>query len=109
MLLDDDVVSDGKAEAGAFSGWFGCEEGIEHFLLNLGRNADAIVANRNRHAVAEVLRRSRKSRLIATAIVLLFTLGRRIKAVRDQVQKSPCDLLWVHIDFTGGRIKQPFN
>jgi hypothetical protein len=29
MLLDDDIVTDGEAEAGAFSGWLGCEEGVE--------------------------------------------------------------------------------
>jgi hypothetical protein len=30
MLLDDDIVTDGEAEAGALAGWLGCEEGIEH-------------------------------------------------------------------------------
>jgi hypothetical protein len=56
MLFDDDVVADGQAKSGALSGWFGREEGIEHLLLHVGRNAGAIVANRNLYAVAEVLR-----------------------------------------------------
>ena len=50
-----------------------------------------------------------KRRLIAIAIVLLFALGRRIKAVGDQVQESPCDLLREDIDFAGGRIKGPLH
>ena len=53
MLLDDDVMTDGEAEAGAFSGWLGCEEGIEHLFPDLGWNASAIVADRNLYLIAE--------------------------------------------------------
>ena len=98
MLLDDDVVSDGQAKARAFPSGFCREERIEHFFPDLRRNARTVVANRNRHAVAKVLRRSCKSRLIAIATVLFFALGRRIQAVGDKVQKSPCDLLRKYID-----------
>ena len=42
MLLDDDVVTDGEAKAGAFSGRLGRKERIEDLLLHLGRNASAI-------------------------------------------------------------------
>ena len=45
MLLDDDVVTDREAKAGALSGWFGREEGIEHLLLYIGRNAGAVITN----------------------------------------------------------------
>ena len=109
MLLDDDVVTDGQAKPGSLSGWFRREEGVEHLLLYLRRNADAVVANPDLHAVAEVFRRSSQSRLIAIAIALLFALRRRVEAVRDQVQERPCDLLREYIDLTGGRIKEPFH
>jgi hypothetical protein len=56
MLLHDDVMSDGQAEAGPLSGGFGREKGIEHLFPHLGRNAGAVVANRDLYAVAEVLR-----------------------------------------------------
>jgi hypothetical protein len=36
MLLDDDIVTDGKAKPGALSGRLGCEERVEHLLLHLG-------------------------------------------------------------------------
>src|SRR5262245_45754234 len=85
MLLHDDVVSDRQAQAGAFSGWFGRKERIEHLLLYLGRNARAVVANPDLYAVVEVLRRGSECGLIAIATLLLFALGRRIEAVRDQV------------------------
>jgi hypothetical protein len=94
MLLDDDVVSDGEAEAGALPGRLRREEGIEHFFSCFRRNASAVVANRDLYAIAQVLCRSYESRLIAIAIVLLFALDRRIEAVRDQVQESSRDLLW---------------
>ena len=95
MLFDDDVVADGQAKSGALSGWFGREEGIEHLLFHIGRNAGAIIPNYDLYAVPEVLGGSRKSGLIVFAIILLFALGRRIEAVGDQVQESPCDLLRV--------------
>ena len=109
MLLHDYVVSNREAKPGALSGWFGREEGIEHLISDLDRNAGAVIANRDRHAVAKVPRRSRNSRLIAIALILLFALGRRVEAVRDQVQQSPCDLLREYIDLTGGRVKGPLQ
>ena len=39
----------------------------------------------------------------------MFAFGRRIEAVGDQVQESPCDLLREYIDLTGGRIKRSLN
>ena len=44
MLLDNDVMGDGQTEAGAPSGGFRCEEGIEHLFPDLGRNARPVVA-----------------------------------------------------------------
>ena len=46
MLLDDDIVADGEAKAGAFSGGLRREEGIENLFLHLRWNAGAIVAER---------------------------------------------------------------
>ena len=97
MLLDDDVVSDGQAKASAFAGGLGREEGVEHLFLHLGRDAGAVVANRDLHAVAEVLGRGHKGWLIVVSISCLFALGRRIEAVRDQVQQSPRNVLREHI------------
>ena len=98
MLLHDDVVSDGQAKASTLAGRLCREEGIEHLFPYFGRNAGAVVANPDLNSVAKVLCRSRKGWLIAIAIVLLFALGRRIEAVRDQVQESPRDLLREDID-----------
>ena len=46
-----------------------------------------------------------KRRLVAPAIGLGFTFGRRIKAIRDQIQKHPRDILREHIGLASGRIK----
>src|SRR5262249_49629601 len=69
MLLDDNVVTDGEAKAGAFSGRFRREEGIEHLLFHLGRNTGAVVANPNFHAIAEALGRGSERRLVIASEV----------------------------------------
>ena len=56
MLLDDDVVTDRKAEASSLSGWLSREEGIEHLFFDLRWNANSIVTDLDLHAVAKVLR-----------------------------------------------------
>jgi hypothetical protein len=75
VLLDDDVVTNGQAKASTLSRRLRREKGIEHLLLYLGLNANAVVTNPDLYAVAEVLRRSSKSRRIAIATVLLFARG----------------------------------
>ena len=55
MLLDDDVVADGEAKAGPFSGRLGREEGAEHLVPNLRRNTRSVVPNFDFHSVAKAL------------------------------------------------------
>ena len=64
-----------------FSGRLGREERIEHLLLHLGRNASAIVADSDFHAVAEVLGRGCKRRLVVASIRFRFALGRCVEAI----------------------------
>src|SRR5262249_40000874 len=109
MLLDDDIVTNRQAQARAFSGWFSREKGIEHLLLYLGRNARSVIANRDLNFVAKVLCRGSEGWLIAFAGGLLLTLSRGIKAVGNKVQKCSRDLLRVHIDLIGSRIKGPLH
>jgi hypothetical protein len=52
VLLDDDVVTNRKAEASTFSGWLSREEWIEHLLLYVGRNTAAVVVDPDFNAVA---------------------------------------------------------
>src|SRR6476659_3444861 len=85
MLLDDDIVTDGKAKAGALSGRLGCEERVEHLLLHLGWNAGPVVADPDFHLIAKAAGRGRKGWLIAIAAGLGLLLGRCIKAVGDEV------------------------
>jgi hypothetical protein len=59
MLLDHNIVADGEAKAGPFSGGFRREKGL-NLLLHLGRNASAIFADPDLHAVPEVLGRGSK-------------------------------------------------
>ena len=79
MLLDDDIVTDREPEPGTLTRRFRREEGIEYLFLDLGRNADAVIANRDLYAIAEVLRRGSEGWLIPFAVGLLVALGSRSK------------------------------
>ena len=59
MLLDDDVMADGKAKASALSSWFGSEEGVEHLFLHVRRDAGAVIANPDLNSITEILCRGR--------------------------------------------------
>ena len=68
MLLDDDVVTDGKPKPSTFSGRFRREEWIEHLLLHVRRNAAAVVAYPDFNVVAEVLGRGSKNGLMVVPL-----------------------------------------
>src|SRR5690348_2807048 len=56
MLPDDDVVTDGKTQAGAFPSRLRRKEGIEHLFLHVRLNPGAIVADFDFNAVAKAFR-----------------------------------------------------
>src|SRR5262245_2620745 len=68
MLLDDDVVADGEAKAGALSSRFGREERIENLFLHARRDSSAVIANPNLHTIAKIFGRGSESRLVAAAV-----------------------------------------
>src|SRR5262245_20686966 len=105
MLLHNDVVTDGEPEPGSFSGRLRCEERVEHLLLHLGRNAGAVVTNPNFHTITKASCRGHQGWLIAIAISLGSTLCCRIKAVRDQVQKHPSNILRKYVGLPSGRVE----
>ena len=81
MLLDDDVVTDGQAQPGPFTGRLGRKERVEQLLLHLGRYAGAVVANPDFDPVAEVLGRGSQRGLVIALIGVHFALGRGVEAV----------------------------
>jgi len=85
MLLDYDIVTDGKAKAGALPGRLGCEERVEHLLLHLRWNAGAVVADPDFHLIVKAAGRGRKGWLTAIATGLRYPFGRCIKAIGDEV------------------------
>ena len=68
MLLDSDVVTNGEAKASTFASRLRCEEGIEHLFPDLGRNAVAIVTDRDLYSIADVLCGRPKGRLKALRV-----------------------------------------
>ena len=75
MLLDNDVMADGEAKPGPFTGGFGRKERAEQLFPDLGGYASAVVANPDFNAVAEVLCRGSQRRFILPPICLGLALG----------------------------------
>src|SRR5262245_32336225 len=109
MLLDDDIVTDGKPEPRAFSRRLRCEKRIEHLFFHLGWNAGAVVANPDFHTITKTFGRGSKGWHVVSAVRFRLAFGRCIEAVRDQIQKRPRDVLRENISFAGSRIKRPLQ
>src|SRR5262245_2414510 len=106
MLLHNDVVTDGEPKPGSFSSRLRCEEWVEHLVFHLGRDAGPVVPNPDFHSIAKAAGRGRKGWFIAIAISLVgFALCCRIKAVRDQVEKHPRDILRKYVGLHSGRVE----
>src|SRR5512132_3217431 len=105
MLLDDDIVTDGEPKPGTFSGRFRCEERVEHLFFHVRWNTAAVVPNLDFNTVPKTPCRSHKGWLITIATGLGCTLCCRIKAVRDQVQKHPRDVLRKYVGLASGWVE----
>ena len=105
MLLDHNIVADGEAKAGPFSGGFRREEGIEHLFFHFSWNTGAIVANPDFDAIAKALGRGSEGWHVIAAVRFRLALDRCIEAVRDKVQQRPRDVLREHVGCTSGGIQ----
>src|SRR5690242_263662 len=105
MLLDHNVVTEGKAEPRPFIRRLSGKEWIEYPFSNFWRNAGAIVANSDLNSIAKILGRGRKNRLIGFIIALGLALRRRVEPIRNQIEKYSRDLLRKEVDFAGGWIE----
>src|SRR5271155_404677 len=105
MLLDDDVVTNRKAQPSSFAGRLCCKERIKQLLLYLRWNSSAVVADAYFNSVTKVLGRSRQRGLVAPSIHFRLTLGRGIEPVCDQVEQHPRNFLREQVDLAGSRVK----
>ena len=88
MLLDDNVVTDRQAKAGAFSGRLGGKERIEHLFSDLGWYAGPVIPNTDFHTISKASCRGRKGWLIDIAIGLAFALCRYIKPFEIRLRST---------------------
>src|SRR4029078_13577019 len=109
VLLDDNVVANGEAQAGPLARRFRREERIEYLLLHIGRNAGAVVPDPDFHTGAEALRRSGQDRLVAIATRFRLAFCRRIKTIRDHVEEGAGDVLRKDFGLACGRIKRALD
>src|SRR5262245_41959125 len=105
MLLDNDVVTDGEPKPGPFAGRLRCEERVEHPFFYFGGNTRSVIPNPDFYTIAKASCRGHQGRFIAIASSLGPSLCCRIKAVRDQVQKHPRDILRKYVGLPGVRVE----
>src|SRR5262249_4220692 len=105
MLLHNNVVTDGEPEPGSFSGRLRCEERVKHFFFYFRWDTRAVIPNPDFHTIAKTSCRGNQGRFIAIAVSLGPTLCCRIKAVRDQVQKHPRDILRKYVGLPRSRVE----
>src|SRR5262249_12441416 len=103
--FDNDVVADGEPEPGSFSGRLRCEERVEHLFFYFRWDTRAVISNPDFHLIAKASCRGHQGWFIAIAINLGPTLCRGIKAVRDQVQKHPRDILRKDVGLPSVRVE----
>ena len=88
MLLNDDVVTYGKAKSGALASGLRREERIEDPLLYLGQ-CRCRCRESDLHTIAKAHGGSSKGRLVVASICFRFALRRRIEAVGNQIEQNP--------------------
>src|SRR5262249_28808168 len=106
MLLNDDVVADGKPEPSSFSRRLSRKKRVEHPFFHVRRNAGAVVADSDFHPIANIFGLGGLRRLVIAIIGRSSALGRSIKAIRNQIKKSAPDVLRENVCSTGSRIKE---
>src|SRR5215469_7704878 len=104
MLLSDDVIADRQAEPGSLPGRLRCEERLEQLVAKFGCDAGAVVAHSYLDRVAETLCRHRQYRPKAVAGLAPAFVG-GIKAVAEQIEEHPCDVLRHNLDRSDGAVE----
>ena len=93
MLLGHDVVADREIKAGPLAGWLRREERLKELVLDVGRNADAVVANADFNSLSEISRRDAQGWLEVRITPLSLAFGGGIEAIADQIEADPSDVL----------------
>src|SRR5205085_11676593 len=93
MLLDNDVMSHGKAKPCSFPCRLSGEKGNENLFLYLRWDAGAVVANADFNCGAEIPRGRAEDRFKAFFARFSLSPGCGIEAVGNQVEQRPSDLL----------------
>ena len=107
MLLDNDVMAQRQAEAGALAGRLGGKERVENFLPRRVGYAGAVVAHPDLDPVAQCPGGHPQARLEPRLARAQLAFAHRVKAVPEQIQQNPGDLLRVKVDLADRRVEIP--
>src|SRR6516165_4639559 len=102
MLLGHNVVANRKAETRPFAGRLGGEERLKELALDLGWNANAVVADVDFNRIAQIRCRDPQSRLELRVASLLLAFGSGVEAIAEQVETDAGDVLRDKLDGSYG-------
>lgn len=100
MLLHDDVVTDGEAEAGAFAGGLGGEEGIEDFGAYFRWDARAVVAEADLDGIAMIDGGDAQDGRVAGAELLELVVD-GVAGVVEDVEEDAAEILGDAVELAG--------
>src|SRR5215216_5484300 len=81
VLLGDDVVADRQTQPRTLAGRLRREEGLEQSVLDLGRDADAVIVHPHLDGPAEVARRHLQGRPEVWTGTVALPLRRGVEAI----------------------------
>ena len=108
MLLRDNVITDREPEPRTLASRLRREERLEQLVAKFGCNPNTIVAHPDLDRVAKILCRHLQRRAKAVARLAPALVG-GIKAIAEQVEEHPCDVLRHHLDRSDNAIELPLQ
>src|SRR4029453_16018239 len=101
------VVTDRQAEARPLARGLGREERLEQFVLNFRWDARAVVGTPDLARIAKTAVRGVQGWPVRGVPILPGALGRRVKAITEQIEEHPGDLLRRQFDPLNCRVEFP--
>ena len=101
MLMHYRVVAQRKAKSASLARGLGGEEGIEDLVDDVRRNSGAVVAHTDLYPVTVIPRAYPEDRRVIGRGPQVVSLEGGMKAVVEQVQQGPADILGGNVDQAG--------
>src|SRR5579859_5897759 len=98
MLLGDDVIADRQTQSRPLAGWLGGEKRLEQLVLDLRRNAGAVVTHPHLDHATLLACGHAETRVEGAVAILPRTLGGGVEAVAEKIEEHAGHFLRRQLD-----------